>query len=100
MCEIVNNAEEMRRKIIAHITDKKTKEIKRLTEDHANTFNNMNKYYSELNKKNLNELKKLASEYSQELETQNELKKKKLKALNKKKIEDPLNQLTKENEEL
>jgi hypothetical protein len=101
MREIVNNAEEMRRKIIADITDKKTKEIKRLTEDHANTFNNMKNYYSELNKKNLNELKKLASEFSQELETQNELKKKKLKALNKKKkIEDPLNQLTRENEEL
>jgi hypothetical protein len=101
MREIINNAEEKRRKQIADITDKKAKEIKKLTEDHSNTFNNMKNYYSELNKKNLNELKKLASEFSSELETQNELKKKKLKALNKKKkIEDPLNQLTKENEEL
>jgi hypothetical protein len=101
MKEITNNAEEKRRKLISDITEKKAKEIKKLTEDHQNTFNNMKNYYSELNKKNLNELKKLANEFGTELELQNDLKKKKLKALNKKKkIEDPLNQLTKENEEL
>jgi hypothetical protein len=94
MKEIVYNNEEKRKKIISDITAKKAKEIKALTEEHANTFNNMKNYYSELNKKNLNNLKNLANQFTVELDRQKNLKNKKLNRLNqKRKIEEPLNRL-------
>lgn len=97
MKEMQNNAEEKRRKIIEDITMKKAKEIKRVTEDHAQAFNNAKNYYSELNKKNLNNLKNLATLFSAELQKQGNLKSRKLYRLSqKKKIEDPLNKLKEE----
>ncbi len=98
MKEIVNNNEERRKKLIAEITEKKAKEIKELTDEHHNRFNDMKNYYSELNKKNMTELKNLSSEFTQLLKTQNELKVKRDNALaKKKKNEDPLMKLTEEN---
>ena len=98
MKEMINNAEEKRRKIIADITDKKTKEIKKITDEHANIFNNMKNYYSELNKKNINALKNLAQFFSTELQNQGNLKSRKLyrySQLNK--INEPYNRLLSEN---
>jgi hypothetical protein len=98
MKEIVNNNEERRKKLIAEITEKKAKEIKELTDEHQNRFNDMKNYYSELNKKNMTELKNLSTEFTQLLKTQNELKVKRDNALaKKKKNEDPLMKLTEEN---
>ena len=67
------------------IHEKKNKEIKKVTEDHANIFNNMKNYYSELNKKNLNTLKNLTSHFSSELKLLKANKDKKLALLKKKK---------------
>lgn len=101
MKEMRNNATEKRNKKIEEITNKKAKEIKKITEEHANTFNNMKNYYSELNKKNLNNLKNLATHFSAELQRQGNLKSRRLARLSqKKKIEDPLNKLKDEIEQL
>jgi hypothetical protein len=94
MKEMKNNANEKRNKIIEDITNKKEREIKRLTEEHANTFNKMKNYYSDLNNKNLNKLKGLAEDLKIAIDKQVELKSEKLKGINKKKrIEEPLKQL-------
>lgn len=91
MKEMKNNATEKRNKKIEEIMNKKAKEIKKITEDHAAAFNNIKNYYSELNKKNLNNLKNLATHFSAELQKQGNLKSKKLFRLNqKKKNEEPL----------
>ena len=101
MKEIINNNEEKRRKLISEITEKKAKEIKALTDEHANRFNDMKNYYSELNKKNLTELKNLANEFKKQLIHQNELKNKKANSFaKKKKNEEPLNKLLQENKKL
>lgn len=97
MKEINYNMEEKRKKTIQEITDKKLKEIKNVTEEHANTFNNMKNYYSDLNKKNLARLKNLAKSYWDEVKNQDILKGKKTKKLaEKKEIEEPLMKLNKE----
>lgn len=91
MKEMKNNATEKRNKKIEEIMNKKAKEIKKITEDHAAAFNNIKNYYSELNKKNLNNLKNLATHFSAELQKQGNLKSKKLFRMNqKKKNEEPL----------
>jgi len=101
MKEMINNAEEKRRKIIADITDKKTKEIKKITDEHANIFNNMKNYYSELNKKNINALKNLAQLFSTELQNQGNLKSRKLYRYSQiNKINEPYNKLLSENKRL
>jgi len=101
MKEMRNNATEKRNKKIEEITNKKAKEIKKITEDHATTFNNIKNYYSELNKKNLNNLKNLATHFSAELQKQGNLKSKKLYRMSqKKKNEEPLLKLKVEIETL
>lgn len=101
MKEMRNNATEKRNKKIEEITNKKAKEIKKITEDHATTFNNIKNYYSELNKKNLNNLKNLATHFSAELQKQGNLKSKKLFRMSqKKKNEEPLLKLNVEIETL
>lgn len=95
--EINFNMEEKRKKIIQDITDKKLREIKFLTEEHANTFNNMKNYYADLNKKNLARLKNLAKNFWDEVKNQDLLKSKKNKKTeDKRKIEEPLNKLQNE----
>ena len=92
--------EEKRKKIIQIIHDKKMKEIKSVTDEHANMFNNMKNYYSDLNKKNLARLKNLAKSYWEETKNQDLLKNKKAKKLTEKKdIEEPLSKYNKEIEE-
>jgi len=94
--ELKNNMEEKTKKEINFVTEKKQKRIKQLTDDHANYFNNMKNYYYELNKKNLNELKRLAKDTSDALNDQNRLKNIKISRMaKKKKIEEPLNELRK-----
>ncbi len=98
--EINYNMEEKRKKIIQLIHDKKMKEIKSVTDEHANMFNNMKNYYSDLNKKNLARLKNLAKSYWEETKNQDLLKNKKAKKLTEKKdIEEPLSKYNKEIEE-
>lgn len=94
MKEMKNNATEKRNKKMEEITNKKAKQIKKITEDHANAFNNMKNYYSDLNKKNLNNLKNIAAHYNKQLNRQEILRKKKLFRLQQKsKIEIPLEKL-------
>jgi growth arrest-specific protein 8 len=101
MKEMKNNASEKRNKKLEEITNKKAKEIKKITEDHANAFNNMKNYYSDLNKKNLNNLKSIAAHYNKQLNRQEILRKKKLNRLQQKsKIEVPLEKLKAKIEEL
>ena len=95
--EINFNMEEKRKRIIQSINDKKLREIKSVTEEHANMFNNMKNYYSDLNKKNLARLKNLAKSFWEEFKNQDLLKNKKAKKLNEKKeIEEPLTKFNKE----
>lgn len=95
--EISHNMEEKRNRIIQKINEKKLKEIKEVTEEHAQMFNNMKNYYSDLNKKNLARIKNLAKSYWEETDIQDMLKNKKAKKLSEKKdIEDPLLKLNKE----
>lgn len=94
--ELKNNMEEKTKKELNFITDKKQKHIKELTENHAQYFTNMKNYYYELNKKNLNQLKTLAKNFSEALELQNQKRNQKTTRLaKKKKIEEPLNELRK-----
>jgi len=94
MKEMKTNATEKRNKKLEEITNKKAKEIKRITDDHANAFGNMKNYYSDLNKKNLNNLKNIAAHYNKQLNRQEILRKKKLNRLQQKnKIEVPLEKL-------
>lgn len=98
--EINFNMEERRKKIIQDINDKKLKEIKNVTEEHAQAFNNMKNYYSDLNKKNLARLKNLAKNFWDQLKEQGVLKARKMKKLaEKKKIEEPLARYDQENKE-
>jgi hypothetical protein len=94
MKEMKNNATEKRNKKLEEITNKKAKEIKKITDDHANAFNSMKNYYSDLNKKNLNNLKNIAAHYNKQLNRQEILRKKKQNRLQtKSKIEIPLERL-------
>lgn len=92
--ELKNNMEEKTKKEVNTIAEKKQKQIKQLTEDHAQQFTNMKNYYDELNKKNLNQLKTLAKNFSDALNEQNKLTKmKRTKEEKKKKIEEPMTKL-------
>lgn len=97
MKEMNFNMEERRKKIIQEINEKKLKEIKVVTDEHAQAFYNMKIYYSDLNKKNLSRLKGLANNFTEQLKIQGQLKARKNKKLNeKKKIEEPLKKIDKE----
>ena len=89
--ELQNNMEEKRKKIINDINEKKKKEIDFIIKQHLEAFEAMKNYYSDFNKKNLNNLKKLAEKISEQLTTQNKQNNEKLYlTTQKKKIEDPL----------
>ena len=101
MREMRINASEKRNKKIDEINAKKFKEIKKITDEHASTFNSIKNYYSELNKKNLNHLKQLASYIKEETRKENNWIQKKSSQLSQiKQLEKPLQELTKKNEEL
>jgi hypothetical protein len=89
--------EEKRKKIINDINEKKKKEIDSIIKTHLEAFEAMKNYYSDFNKKNLNNLKKLAEKISEQLTTQNKQNNEKLYlSTQKKKIEDPLVKLEEE----
>lgn len=100
MKEINFNMEERRKQIIQQINENYANQIQAVTKDHEAAFNNMKIYYSDLNKKNLARLKNLAKNFWDELKEQGVLKARKMKKLGeKKKIEEPLKKIMKENEE-
>jgi len=101
MKEMRNNATEKRNKKIDEIINKKTREIKNITEEHATQFNSMKSYYSELNKKNLTQLKILADNFKKEHQEQTNLKnQKQSKMAQRKKNEEPLKKYEDEIEKL